>query len=258
MGAWYGRTLARTMLRELNHGNHHTGGTYDPAEVFVGRTGRLLIATLLVTGAVAGAALVRRSVLGSAPAVTSRTDYGRRNPRVKTETATFAAGCFWKLEHAMRGVEGVVATTAGYTGGEVSEGSSLEASARPAGPVPTHAAVSAGRTGHAEAVRVEYDPAVVSYDALLAVFWKSHDPMQFVRDPGEPPSAGRSAIFYHTEVQRAAALASKASLRSANKNAAAEIPTEIFPARAFFPAEAEHQQYLDRTGGGGGGACRLR
>jgi peptide-methionine (S)-S-oxide reductase len=228
----------------------------------VGRTGRMLIATLLVTGAVASAALVRRSVVGSAHAVTCRTDYGRRNPQVKTETATFAAGCFWKLEHAMRRVEGVVATTAGYTGGDVSGESSADASARPAGPgiAPTHAAVSAGRTGHAEAVRVEFDPGVVSYDALLTVFWKSHDPTQFAREPGEPPSPGRSAIFYHTDAQRAAALASKASLRaslrSSEKDAAAEIPTEILPAQAFFPAEAEHQQYLDRTVGNS--ACRFR
>jgi methionine-S-sulfoxide reductase len=175
---------------------------------------------------------------------------------VKTETATFAAGCFWKLEHSMRRVEGVVATTAGYTGGDVPGGSPADVSARHEGPVPTHAAVSAGRTGHAEAVRVEYDPAVVSYDALLAVFWKSHDPMRFVREPGEPPSPGRSAIFYHTNAQRAAALASKASNRSVKKDAPTEIPTEILPAQAFFPAEAEHQQYLDRTGGGA--ACRLR
>ena len=225
----------------------------------MGRTGRILTA-LLVAAVVASAALVRRSVVGSVPAVMSRTDYGRRNPQVKIETATFAAGCFWKLEHAMRGVEGVVATTAGYTGGGVSEELSADSPARPAGMVPTHAAVSAGRTGHAEAVRVEYDPAVVSYDALLAVFWKSHDPMQFAREPGEPPSPGRSAIFYHSEAQRATALASKASLltslRSCGKDAAAEIPTEILPAQAFFPAEAEHQQYLDRTGGAA--ACRFQ
>jgi peptide-methionine (S)-S-oxide reductase len=235
--------------------------TYNLAEVFVGRSARVLIATLLVTGAVAGAARVRRSIVGSIPTVTSRTDYGRRNPVVKTETATFAAGCFWKLEHAMRRVPGVVATVAGYTGGESAGGEATGREATGGAPAPTHAAVSAGGTGLAEAVRVEYDPAVVSYDALLAVFWTSHDPMQFVREPGEPPSPGRSAIFYHTDAQRAAAVASKASLRaslrSSGKDSAAEIPTEILPAPAFFPAEAEHQQYLDRTGGGGG-ACRLR
>lgn len=205
---------------------------------------------LLIAGAAAGAAVFHRSVAESSGVVPARTDYGSSHTRAKTETATFAAGCFWKLEHAMRRVEGVVSTVAGYTGGETTAGA--------AGP--SHASVSTGRTGHAEAVRVEFDPSVVSYDALLDVFWKSHDPMQFVREPGEPPSPGRSAIYYHTHAQRAAAAESIRRLQASARYTAAgaTFPTEVLPAQPFFPAEAEHQQYLDRNGGRGGASCRIR
>jgi methionine-S-sulfoxide reductase len=220
----------------------------------VGRNAWIITVTLLVAGAAVGAALVRRSITGGAPAVTSRTDYGNRHPQVKTETATFAAGCFWKLEHAMRRADGVVSTSAGYTGGdapaEASGGNSATA------PGPTHAAVSTGRTYYAEAVRVEFDPSVVSFDALLDVFWKSHDPMQFVREPGEPPSPGRSVIYYHTDAQRAAAAESIRRLQSSGQFAGVSLPTETLPVQPFFPAEAEHQQYVDRNGGGA--SCRLR
>jgi peptide-methionine (S)-S-oxide reductase len=197
---------------------------------------------VLLAGATAGGVLMLRAAGGGgAPAVTSRTDYGSHHRPAVTEIATFAAGCFWKLEHAMRRVDGVVATTAGYTGGaELS---------------PTHANVSTGHTSHAEAVRVEFDPSVVSYEALLDVFWKSHDPAQFAREPGEPPSPGRSVVFYHTDNQRAAAAASKRRLISAGKGPA-EIPTEILAAHTFFPAEAEHQQFLDKRGGNA--SCRFR
>jgi peptide-methionine (S)-S-oxide reductase len=142
----------------------------------------------------------------------------------------------------MRRVDGVVSTTAGYTGGDAAGA--------------THAAVSAGRTGHTEAVRVEFDPSAVSYDRLLEVFWASHDPTQFALEAGEPAPPGRSVIYYHTDAQRAAAEASKARVRSSDRYAGAPLPTEILPAGAFFRAEAEHQQYLDRNGSAASCAAR--
>ena len=114
--------------------------------------------------------------------------------------------------------------------------------------------MSAGRTAHAEAVRVVFDPARVSYERLLDVFWSSHDPMGFAREPGEPPGPGRSAVFYHTEPQRATAEASKRRLQVSGRYRG-EIPTEILPAPAFVRAEAEHQQFLDRHTSSAG-ACR--
>jgi peptide-methionine (S)-S-oxide reductase len=192
-----------------------------------------IAAAFLLTAAVA-ATLMLHAVAVGGDAVTSRTDYGRRHTTARTETATFAAGCFWKLEHAMRRIDGVVSTTAGYTGGDATN--------------PAHAAVSSGRTGHTEAVRVEFDPAVVSYDRLLEAFWNSHDPTRFAHSEGEPPSPGRSIIFFHSDEQRAAAAASKRRLESSGKYAA--VPTEILSATRFFPAESEHQQYLEKPGRG--------
>ena len=182
--------------------------------------------------AVAGVVTLR-AVTAAGGNVTARTTYGRTHPAARTEIATFAAGCFWKLEHAMRQVDGVISTTAGYTGGSNGD--------------PTHAAVSTGATGHAEAVRVEFDPAVVSYERLLDVFWKGHDPAQFAREDSEPIPPGRSAIFYHTDGQRMSAEAYKRRLG---------VATEILPTAPFHPAEAEHQQYLERHGAGG--SCAVR
>ena len=206
------------------------------------RTAQIAIVLVATAAAAVSGAVALLRAEHSSGGGTARTEFGRQHPSLKTDTATFAAGCFWKLEHAMRKVEGVVSTTAGYTGGDTTD--------------PTHAAISTGRTGHSEAVRVEFDPAVVSYTRLLEVFWKSHDPMQFTREAGEPAPPGRSVIFYHTEEHRAAAEASKADVQSTTKYSAAEFPTEIVPAQPFFPAEAEHQQYLDKRGAGA--SCRVR
>jgi methionine-S-sulfoxide reductase len=203
-----------------------------------------VVVTLLVAVAAVGAVLVRRAADGGEAPAHPRTAYGDARPGARTETATFAAGCFWKLEHAMRGIHGVVATTSGYTGGDS------------AAAAPTHAAVSTGATGHAEAVRVEFDPAAVSYERLLDAFWASHDPAQFVPEPGEPPMPGRSAIFYHTDAQREAAAESVRRVRSSEKYAGADLPTEVLPAGPFVPAEAEHQQYVERHAGGR--SCRVR
>ena len=149
------------------------------------------------------------------------------------QKATFAAGCFWGVEAAFRQVEGVTATTVGYTGG-VTEN-------------PTYKEVCSGRTGHAEAVQVEYNPAVVSYGDLLDVFWGSHDPTTPNRQGPDVGAQYRSAIFYHTPEQKTAAVASKEK-RDKSGRWKQPIVTEITPASAFYRAEEYHQQYLEKKG----------
>ena len=142
----------------------------------------------------------------------------------------------------MRHVDGVVTTASGYTGGH--------------GTDVTHATISSGTTGHAEAVRVTFDPQRVSYDRLLDVFWSSHDPARFTVEPGEPPPPGRSVIYYHTEDQRLAAEASKRRLDDGGKFQQ-PLPTVVQPATTFHRAEAEHQQYLEKHGRGKSAACAV-
>jgi peptide-methionine (S)-S-oxide reductase len=155
------------------------------------------------------------------------------------ERATFAAGCFWGVEAAFRGIPGVTATTVGYSGGSF--------------PNPTYHDVCTGRTGHAEAVQVEYDPARVSYQDLLRVFWESHDPTTLNRQGPDVGSQYRSAIFFHTPEQQAAALASKQQLERSGGHKR-PIVTEITPAPAFYRAEEYHQQYLEKRGQA---SCRI-
>jgi peptide-methionine (S)-S-oxide reductase len=149
------------------------------------------------------------------------------------EQATFAAGCFWGVEAAFRQIKGVASTTVGYTGGHL--------------PNATYEDVCSGRTGHAEAVLVEYDPAVVSYEQLLDVFWQEHDPTTLNRQGPDIGSQYRSAIFYHSPEQQAAAEASKAKL-DASRRYARPIVTEIVAAGPFCRAEDYHQQYLEKRG----------
>ncbi|MBI4094328.1 MAG: peptide-methionine (S)-S-oxide reductase MsrA [Candidatus Liptonbacteria bacterium] len=153
--------------------------------------------------------------------------------RNKTETATFAAGCFWGVEEAFRHVKGVKGTEVGYTGGKTES--------------PTYAQVCTDKTGHAEAVRVTYDPNEISYDALLHIFWENYDPTQVDRQGPDEGSQYRSAIFYRTEEQKRAAEKSKAELQKSGKFAR-PIATEITPAGPFYRAEEYHQQYLEKTG----------
>jgi peptide-methionine (S)-S-oxide reductase len=154
------------------------------------------------------------------------------------EQATFAAGCFWGVEAKFRSIKGVVNATVGYTGGTVDE--------------PTYQQVCTDRTGHAEAVLVEFDPSKVSYEQLLDVFWGMHDPTQVNRQGPDHGSQYRSAIFYHSPAQQAAALASKAALEKSGK-LRRPIATEIVPAQTFWRAEEYHQRYFEKHGG----ACHL-
>ncbi len=151
------------------------------------------------------------------------------------EKATFAAGCFWGVEDAFRRVPGVTATTVGYTGGTRAS--------------PSYEDVCTGTTGHAEAVLVEYDPARVSYEDLLDVFWGAHDPTQVDRQGPDVGTQYRSAIFYHSPAQEAAARASKREVERSGRHRR-PIVTEIVAAGPFWPAEAYHQQYFEKRRGG--------
>jgi len=147
--------------------------------------------------------------------------------------ATFGAGCFWGVEAAFRRVKGVTATSVGYSGGHFAN--------------PTYKDVCSDRTGHAEVVQVEYDPSQVSYEELLNVFWENHDPTQMNRQGPDVGSQYRSAIFFHTPEQEAAAQASKEALQASGQHRR-PIVTEITPASEFYPAEEYHQQYLEKRG----------
>ncbi len=156
---------------------------------------------------------------------------GRDNESGQQATAVFAAGCFWGVEAAFRATDGVLETQVGYTGGHTAE--------------PTYEQVCSDTTGHAEAVRVVYDPAVVSYDQLLGVFWGKHDPTQKNRQGPDVGSQYRSAIFFFDDAQRAAA---EASLAGQQKRYDRPIATQIVPAATFYPAEEYHQQYFEKHG----------
>jgi peptide-methionine (S)-S-oxide reductase len=145
------------------------------------------------------------------------------------EKATFAAGCFWGVEEKFRSVKGVVSACVGYTSGHW--------------PNPCYLDVCARVTGHAEAVQVEYDRSIVSYEELLDVFWNCHDPTQINRQGPDRGEQYRSAIFYHNPEQEQAARSSKNKLQFSEKYDR-DIATQIQPASEFYMAEDYHQQYL--------------
>lgn len=149
------------------------------------------------------------------------------------EKATFGAGCFWGVEAAFRKIEGVVSATVGYAGGSFKD--------------PTYKDVCSGKTGHAEVVQVEYDPSRVSYEELLRVFWNIHDPTTLNRQGPDIGTQYRSAIFFHSPEQEAAATASKQKLQSSGRYQKS-IVTEITPASEFYHAEDYHQQYFEKCG----------
>jgi len=150
-----------------------------------------------------------------------------------TQRATFAAGCFWGVESAFRQVPGVIATRVGYTGGHTDN--------------PTYREVCGHRTGHAEAVEVTFDPDQVSYEELLEVFWRKHNPRSRNRQGLDIGSQYRSAIFVHSPEQEAEARADKERLQ-AELRWPRKIQTQIELASTFWEAEEYHQQYLEKRG----------
>lgn len=151
----------------------------------------------------------------------------------KTEIATFAAGCFWCVEAQFQDLKGVQKVESGYTGGSLDN--------------PNYKQVCTGTTGHAEAVNIYYDPAVISYDELLAAFWVAHDPTQLNRQGNDVGTQYRSAIFYHSEEQKRKAEEYK---RKLNEEQAYNGPvvTEIAPYTKFYKAEDYHQNYFNENG----------
>lgn len=145
---------------------------------------------------------------------------------IKLETATFAAGCFWGVEETFRTVKGVKSTTVGYTGGTKEN--------------PSYEDVCTDKTNHAEAVRIEFDPEIVSYEKLLEIFWNLHDPTQKNRQGPDVGTQYRSAIFFHNKQQETAAKKSKENLIKKG----IKVVTEIVPASEFWLAEEYHQNYL--------------
>jgi peptide methionine sulfoxide reductase msrA/msrB len=150
------------------------------------------------------------------------------------DTATFAAGCFWGVEDILKKVEGVVETTVGYTGGKTEN--------------PTYKTVCSGKTGHAEAVQVKYDPDLISYEELLDYFWRLHNPTTKNRQGADVGSQYRSAIFYHSEKQKNTAQKSREEFDRSGVFKVKAV-TEIIPATIFYPAEEYHQDYFEKNGG---------
>ena len=145
--------------------------------------------------------------------------------------ATFGAGCFWGVEAAFRQLDGVTRTRVGYSGGTLEN--------------PTYEDVCSHTTGHAEVVEVTYDPERVSYDQLLQVFWRKHDPTQLNRQGWDIGDQYRSVVFFHDKEQQEAALAAKAREQASYT---APIVTQVEPAETFYEAEDYHQQYLEKRG----------
>lgn len=149
-----------------------------------------------------------------------------------TQIATFAGGCFWCTEAIYKRVRGVISVTPGYTGGTV--------------PNPSYEAVCSGKTGHAEAIQIVFDPRQISFSQLLSVFWHSHDPTTLNRQGNDTGTQYRSAIFYHDKQQHDAAEESKLKLETA-KSYDHPIVTEIMPFTVFYPAEDYHKDYFAKN-----------
>lgn len=152
----------------------------------------------------------------------------------ETQKATFAAGCFWGVESAFRTVDGVIDTQVGYCGGSTDN--------------PTYKQVCTGRTGHAEALEITFDPNVISYKQLVELFWRVHDPTQVNRQGPDFGTQYRSVIFVHSPEQKEIAEKSKADLAASGKYRK-PIATQIVPAGTFWRAEEYHQRYFEKNGG---------
>ena len=151
----------------------------------------------------------------------------------QTELATFAAGCFWGVEATFQNVDGVITTRVGYTGGHVDN--------------PTYKNVCTDTTGHAEAIEITFDPTRVTYQQLLDIFWKMHDPTALNRQGPDVGTQYRSAIFYHSPEQQKTAEASKKMLSESDRDDR-PIVTQIVPVATFYEAEEYHQKYLQKKG----------
>ncbi len=149
----------------------------------------------------------------------------------KFECATFGAGCFWGVEETFRKIKGVRETSVGFMGGETKN--------------PTYQEVCTDETGHAEVVRIEFDPSVVSYESLLKIFWANHDPTQLNRQGPDFGTQYRSVIFYYSPEQKKTAEKSRAYIQKKNEK---PIMTQIVPASEFYRAEEYHQKYLMKKG----------
>ena len=148
--------------------------------------------------------------------------------------ATFAAGCFWGVEELFSQVKGVESTQVGYSGGGLDN--------------PTYEDVCSGRTGHAEAIELEYDPSVTSYEELLMIFWNNHNPTTINQQGPDIGEQYRSAVFFHNQEQEDTANKVKEKLQdAATKKFGKKIVTEIIPTKKFFRAEEYHQQYLEKN-----------
>lgn len=159
-------------------------------------------------------------------------DNSSGNAGEKTEKATFAGGCFWCMESPYDKLKGVLSTTVGYTGGEEKN--------------PTYDEVCSGRTGHAEAIEISYDPSRITYADLLDVFWKNINPTQANGQFVDMGTQYRSAIFFHNDEQKRLAEASKEALAKSGRFAG-KVVTEIVPATEFYPAEEYHQDFYQKS-----------
>jgi peptide methionine sulfoxide reductase msrA/msrB len=168
-------------------------------------------------------------------AITSVSAYAVGNPSKKEPhniaSALFAGGCFWGMEYSFENRPGVIKVTSGYTGGKTDH--------------PTYREVSTGNTGHAEAIKVEYDPSKITYEKLAKLFFEIHDPTQLNRQGPDIGSQYRSAIFYGNEEEKKTAIKLIAKLKSYGY----KVVTQVEPAGKFYPAEEYHQDYYERTGG---------
>jgi peptide-methionine (S)-S-oxide reductase len=157
--------------------------------------------------------------------------------QTQTEVAVFGAGCFWGVEEAFRTLPGVLSTEVGYSGGHTAD--------------PTYRDVCSHTTGHAEVVRIAFDPKVVSYGDLLEVFWNEHDPTQLNRQGPDIGDQYRSVVFFQSPDQERIARESLEIQRAKHKR---QVVTQIVPAAPFYPAEEYHQQYLAKRGQS---SCRI-
>ncbi len=159
---------------------------------------------------------------------------GKKNEtkKAKTDTAMFAAGCFWHVEDDFAKIPGVISTMVGYTGGKEKN--------------PTYQMVCSNNTGHAETVRVEYDPNKVNFKKLIEVFWEVHDPTTMNRQGLDVGEQYRSAIFYANDEQKKVAELAKKELQDSGKHGDRKVVTQIAPATEFYRAEEYHQKYYDK------------